>query len=193
MLNTTHRGGGIEFGNDGYLYLSTGDQAAYINAQNISDNLDGGVLRLDVDQDNSKSHAPIRRMGINAGDSDEFSGIGYGIPNDNPFNNGNGSVFEEYYSMGHRNPHRMTKDRATGVFYIGEVGENRHEEINIVSPGKNYGWPLFEGNATFNISCISSLYNNMPHQGPLVSFPRSDANSLIGGYVYRGSEIPELF
>ena len=79
MYNTTHRGGGLDFGDDGFLYLSTGDQAAYINAQRISDNLDGGVLRLDVDKDPSKSHAPIRKMPDDAGEADEFSGVEYWI------------------------------------------------------------------------------------------------------------------
>uniref|UniRef100_UPI003305A30C PQQ-dependent sugar dehydrogenase n=1 Tax=uncultured Croceitalea sp. TaxID=1798908 RepID=UPI003305A30C len=75
MYNTTHRGGGMEFGDDGFLYLSTGDQAAYVNAQDISANLDGGVLRIDVDQDPTKSHAPIRTLASpGAGESDEFSG-----------------------------------------------------------------------------------------------------------------------
>ncbi|WP_405397996.1 PQQ-dependent sugar dehydrogenase [Maribacter sp. Asnod2-G09] len=194
MYNTSHRGGGMEFGDDQFLYLSTGDQAAYINAQSISENLDGGVLRIDVDMvGGSLSHAPIRTMSSSgAGEEDEVSGKGYFIPNDNPFNNSNGSVFEEYYSLGHRNPHRLTKDRATGTFYIGEVGENTHEEINVLAAGKNYGWPLYEGKDIFLNSCISELYNNMLHQGPLTEFPRSDANSIIGGYVYRGTEIPEL-
>ncbi|WP_208295925.1 PQQ-dependent sugar dehydrogenase, partial [Maribacter caenipelagi] len=192
MFNTTHRGGGMEFGNDGYLYVSTGDQAAYINAQQISENLDGGVLRIDVDMDLSRSHIPLRKLGVEAGESDEFSGLYYTIPNDNPFVDASGSVFEEYYSIGHRNPHRLTKDFQTGIFYIGEVGEDSHEEINVLSSGKNYGWPLYEGFDGPNINCLPSLYNNMPHTRPLVSFPRTDANAIIGGYVYRGSDIPEL-
>ncbi|WP_321826982.1 PQQ-dependent sugar dehydrogenase [Maribacter dokdonensis] len=192
MYNTTHRGGGMEFGDDGYLYLSTGDQAAYKNAQDISNNLDGGVLRLDVDENIFKSHAPIRKLGIDAGENDEFSGVGYMIPNSNPFNNSDGTVFEEYFSIGHRNPHRLTKDKITGKFYIGEIGENTHDEINVLSGGGNYGWPLYEGNDSFNSNCISSLYNNMLHKRPLTEFPRHDSNSLIGGYVYRGSNMPNL-
>tara|TARA_R110000765_G_scaffold168384_3_gene273422 strand:- start:54342 stop:60860 length:6519 start_codon:yes stop_codon:yes gene_type:complete len=193
MYNTTHRGGGMEFGNDGFLYLSTGDQAAYVNAQDIAENLDGGVLRLDVDKDPTKSHAPIRTLSSpGAGEADEFSGIEYWIPNTNPFNNPSGAVFEEYYSMGHRNPHRMTKDKDTGTFYIGEIGENLREEINVLASGKNYGWPLYEGNLGPNTSCVAQLYNNMPHEEPLVDFLRTEATSIIGGYVYRGNNITEL-
>jgi glucose/arabinose dehydrogenase len=187
MYNTTHRGGGMEFGDDGFLYLATGDQAAYKNAQDISDNLDGGVLRLDVDMDPSKSHAPIRKMPTHAGEPDEFSGQGYWIPNDNPFVNPNGGNFEEYFTLGHRNPHRMTKDKNSGIFFIGEIGESKHEEINIVKKGANYGWPYYEGNALGpSPGCVSQLYNNMPHEAPLTAFDRADANALIGGYVYRG-------
>ncbi|MDP2527697.1 PQQ-dependent sugar dehydrogenase, partial [Maribacter dokdonensis] len=193
MFNTTHRGGGMQFGDDGFLYISTGDQAAYINAQQIAENLDGGVLRLDVDMDLSRSHVPLRKLGVNdVGENDEFSGFYYTIPNDNPFVDYSGSVFEEYYSIGHRNPHRLTKDSQTGVFYIGEVGEDSHEEINVLSAGKNYGWPLYEGFAGPKLSCLPQLYNDMDHTRPLVSFPRSEANAIIGGYVYRGNNMPEL-
>ena len=174
------------------MYISTGDQAAYVNAQQISENLDGGVLRLDVDMNLDTSHIPIRSLGLDAGDPDEFSGKFYTIPNDNPFVNINGSVFEEYFSIGHRNPHRLTKDKQTGVFYIGEVGEDTHEEINVLSAGKNYGWPLYEGFSGPKLNCLPTLYNNMAHTRPLVSFPRTDANAIIGGYVYRGNDIPEL-
>lgn len=191
MYGTTHRGGGLLFGDDGYLYLTTGDQTAFKKSQDIVNNLDGGVLRLDVDRNPARSHAPIRTMPQDHGFSDEITGVGYWIPNDNPFLSPNGARFEEYYSMGHRNPHRMTKDRATGDLYIGEIGGGRHEEINVVKKGKNYGWPLYEGlfRSTF---CVSGLYENMPHEEPLVAFPRSQANAVIGGFVYRGEEIPEL-
>ncbi|NKI32005.1 PKD domain-containing protein [Croceivirga thetidis] len=192
MYRTTHRGGGLEFGDDGFLYLTTGEQSVKAHAQDITDNLDGGVLRIDVDKDPTKSHAPIRTMQNSAGEADEFSGIEYWIPNDNPFQSPDGSNFEEYYTLGHRNPHRMTKDRQTGVFYIGEIGEATHEEINIVTAGSNYGWPVYEATAGPNLGCVPGLLNGMDHEEPLVEFPRTDANAIIGGYVYRGSDIPDL-
>lgn len=192
MFSSTHRGGGMSFGNDGFLYIPTGDQSAYSKPQITTTNLDGGVLRIDVDQDPSKSHSPIRKMPQGGRFTDEISGVGYGIPNDNPFLSPNGSRFEEYYTVGHRNPHRMTKDKLTGTFYIGEIGEGTHEEINIIKPGKNYGWPVFEGYNNRGTSCID-LLDGMAHEGPLVAFPRSDANALIGGYVYRGSAMPDYY
>ncbi|WP_396637175.1 Ig-like domain-containing protein [Maribacter sp. R77961] len=192
MFSSTHRGGGMSFGNDGYLYIPTGDQSAYSKSQIIDTNLDGGVLRIDVDQNPTKSHAPIRKMPEGGRFADEISGVGYWIPNDNPFPSPNGNRFEEYYSIGHRNPHRMTKDRLTGTMYIGEIGEGTHEEINVVRPGKNYGWPLWEGNMFTNRNCIEML-DNMPHERPLVSFPRAEANAIIGGYVYRGNAMPDYY
>ena len=189
MLNTTHRGGAMEFGDDGFLYIATGEQGRAVSAQNLSDNLDGGVLRIDVDMNSNKSHPPIRIMPDNAGETDEFSGRFYWIPNDNPFLSASGNNFEEYYTVGNRSPHRMSKDSQTGKLYIGEVGQSTHDEINVVSKGKNYGWPVWEGEipGPFN-QCNIQMLNNMEHEVPLTSFNRDDAKSIIGGQVYRGSE-----
>ncbi|WP_236973396.1 PQQ-dependent sugar dehydrogenase [Maribacter sp. 6B07] len=189
MLNTTHRGGAMEFGDDGFLYIATGEQGRAVNAQNIIDNLDGGVLRIDVDMNSDRSHPPNRVMPEDAGESDEFTGRLYWIPNDNPFVSTSGDNFEEYYTVGNRSPHRMSKDSQTGKLFIGEVGQSTHDEINIVAKGKNYGWPVWEGEIAgpFN-QCNIQMLNNMEHEVPLTSFSRDDAKSIIGGQVYRGSE-----
>ncbi|TDT44738.1 PKD repeat protein [Maribacter spongiicola] len=211
LYNTTHRGGGMTFGPDNYLYLTTGDQASYSPAQDIANNLDGGVLRLDVDMiGGTVSHPPKRFLqdpgvgntntgtpGFLASEGLETSGEFYFIPNDNPFNvpltDVTSPVFEEYYTIGHRSPHRLTMDTATGDLYIGEVGESTHEEINVLrnvpeTAGNNYGWPLWEGNAPHTRNCgLTQLYNNAPHEGPLTDFVRDQAGSIIGGYVYNGS------
>ncbi len=193
MYGTTHYGGGMDFGNDGFLYLTIGDQASWRRAQNITDNLSGGALRLDVDKDPTKSHAPIRKkQNPGVGFPGEISGVEYWIPNDNPFLSPTGATYEEYYSIGLRNPFRMTKDKATGDFYIGDVGLNTHEEVNILKKGSNYGWPQYEGFNSRGTNC-ASLLNNMPHEEPLTAFARADANALAGGFVYRGSAIPELY
>ncbi|MEM6806043.1 MAG: PQQ-dependent sugar dehydrogenase, partial [Bacteroidota bacterium] len=191
LYNSTHRGGGMLFGNDGMLYVIIGDQAQHETAQEMEMSFDGGTLRLDVDMDPTRSHAPTYLMPKDLPRApDETSGQGYFIPNDNPFV-GWANTFEEYYTLGHRNPHRMTIDRQTGKMYIGEVGAGTHEEINIVKKGANYGWPVWEGPARKNV-CVSALHPNTTHELPLVAFPRSVANSITGGYVYRGSAIPEL-
>ncbi|MEX0290777.1 MAG: PQQ-dependent sugar dehydrogenase [Flavobacteriaceae bacterium] len=192
MYGTSHRGGGMLFGKDGFLYLTTGDQTAFRKSQDIINNLDGGVLRIDVDKDPAKSHPPVKNMPDDHGFEDELTGNEYWIPNDNPFLSPSGENFEEYYTMGHRNPHRMTMDMNTGLMYIGEVGGVKHEEVNVVQKGRNYGWPVYEGLSKDNACGDDQLFNNMDHEEPLVAFPRRDANSLTGGYVYQGTEIPEL-
>lgn len=191
MYGTTHYGGGMDFGDDGFLYLTIGDQASWRRAQDITDNFNGGALRIDVDKDPTKSHAPIRKK-QDVGYVGESSGINYWIPNDNPFLSPDGSRYEEYYSVGLRNPFRMSKDRVTGEFYIGDVGLSSHEEVNILKKGANYGWPIYEGFGYRNTSCASML-DGMPHEEPLTEFSRNDARALAGGYVYRGTEIPDLY
>ncbi|WP_400078679.1 PQQ-dependent sugar dehydrogenase [Winogradskyella sp. R77965] len=218
LYGTTHYGGGLDFGNDGFLYLTTGDMASWRRSQDIMDNLDGGVLRLDVDKDPSKSHAPLRKKPVDTGYSDEISGNEYWIPNTNPYSdNTTGSItslygqpnlttsdpndvymagdfFEEYYSIGLRNPFRMTKDKLTGTFYIGDVGLSSQEEVDILHAGANFGWPEYEGLVT-GPGCDPSgeLFNNMAHTEPITAFDRADANSITGGFVYRGTGIPELY
>ncbi|MFC0605631.1 PQQ-dependent sugar dehydrogenase [Winogradskyella pulchriflava] len=216
LYGTTHYGGGLEFGDDGFLYLTTGEQASWQRAQDIVNNLDGGVLRIDVDKDPTKSHPPVRKKPNDAGYSNEITGVEYWIPNDNPFSdttpgsttslygqpnlttqNPNdvyapGDFFEEYYSIGLRNPFRMTKDSQTGTMYIGDVGLSTREEINILEYGSNYGWPLYEGFLE-GPGCYSDLFNDMEHVEPLVDFGHDIMNSITGGFVYRGTGIPELY
>ena len=196
QFNGTHRGGGLHFGNDGFLYLAIGDQARRTTAQNIVDNFEGGVIRIDVDRrGGSISHAPRRKMGVHEGFSDEYTGVGYYIPNSNPWQDSNNGLFEEFVSLGHRNPHRMTKDRGTGQFWIGEVGAGSREEVSVLQIGGNCGWPVYEGNRfrQFN-ACGSNTMDLGPgtYNAPVVDFLRSEANAIIGGYVYRGSKHPSL-
>ncbi|WP_299525377.1 PQQ-dependent sugar dehydrogenase [Winogradskyella sp.] len=220
LFGYTHRGGGLTFGDDGFLYLTIGDQAAWSKAQEITNGLDGGLLRLDVDmQGGSVSHPPVRKLqdnllpGINYNSNwftnntgphpsdgsggyytNVFSGVNYYIPNDNPFLSPTGDVYEEYYAIGFRSPHRLTKDKLTGDLYFGDVGLYSYDEVNLVMAGKNYGWPIYEGN--FNgggSSGCSTMYNNMPHESPLTAFSTAEVNSIIGGYVYRGNDIPEYY
>ncbi|MEM8890603.1 MAG: PQQ-dependent sugar dehydrogenase, partial [Bacteroidota bacterium] len=98
QLNGSHRGGGLLFGNDGFLYLTIGDQARFDGAQNIVDNFEGGAIRIDVDMQGGQiSHPPKRKLGEHAGSLDEISGVGYYIPNDNPWIEADSSIFEEFY------------------------------------------------------------------------------------------------
>ena len=191
---TLHRGGGLLFGNDGFLYIAMGDFGYMEQGQNIDEMLAGGIMRIDVDmQGGAVSHAPRRTLAdVGRG----LSGVGYYIPSDNPFLDENGGLFEEYYTLGSRNPHRMTIDRETGTIYIGNAGSNGEqirEEVNVLQGGGNYGWPFREG------TIDHPEYMERPDViigtlvDPLHEYPKADGDcAVIGGYIYRGSQFPDL-
>ncbi|MEM8889089.1 MAG: PQQ-dependent sugar dehydrogenase, partial [Bacteroidota bacterium] len=123
-----HNGGGMFFGLDGFLYISSGDEGGandqYNTGQKINVGLLAGALRIDVDKDPSRSHA-IRRQPLNPanppnGWPNSFS-QGYFVPNDNPWQDVNGTILEEFYAIGFRSPHRMTQDPQTGDIWMGDV------------------------------------------------------------------------
>lgn len=181
-----HNGGWIGFGPDGYLYVSVGDGgSAYDsgnghtpdsgNAQDITDNLLGKILRLDVNGDDFPAD-PQRN---------------YAIPPGNPFVGVTGD--DEIWAYGLRNPWRCSFDRATGDLYIGDVGQSTREEIDVQpsgsSGGENYGWRLREGSIeTPSVGvgglkppgAIDPVYDYSHGTGALQGF------SITGGYVYRG-------
>ncbi len=161
-----HNGGQVVFGPDGYLYIGTGDGGGagdtYGNGQR-KDTLLAKILRIDVD-----------------------SGTPYGIPSDNPFV-GDGDHMAETWSWGMRNPWRITFDRLTDEMWIGDVGQNAWEEIDIGKAGHNYGWPETEGNHCYTSGCDTSAFE------PAVwEYDRFDGISVIGGFVYRGCRMPDL-
>ncbi|MCE9544729.1 MAG: PQQ-dependent sugar dehydrogenase [Planctomycetia bacterium] len=192
-LHPAHNGGSLQFGPDGYLYLSLGDdfqRDPNPNCQTIRRNLAAGILRLDVDcRGGDISHPPPRqpRWGRTAG---------YFIPNNNPFV-GLPDVLEEYYALGLRNPWRTSFDSVTGKFYVADVGERHREEINLIEPGSNCGWGYAEGSL---LRCeIQPDAPDPPkdYMGfetwPLFEYSRDDAHRcIIGGYVYRGQVMPEF-
>ncbi len=188
LYNSSHKGGALLFDNDGFLYLSLGDEGRFTTSQAIDTLLEGGVLRLDVDKNPLKSHAPIRTLPFNV--LDEYSGIGYWIPNDNPFLDPAGGQFEEYYAVGLRQPYRMTYDAVLDHIWIGEVGESQREEVNVLAKGANYGWPFREGTLSGGSSQPASLIGTLTE--PIVDFTRNQMGCLIGGYVYRGTLNPSL-
>ena len=192
-----HNGGGMFFGADGFLYLSIGDEGGsndqFNDAQRRDLGLFSGVLRIDVDQDLSRSHA-VRRQPKNpatppAGWPNTFS-QGYTIPNDNPWLSPDGSQLEEFYAIGLRSPHRMTQDSETGRIWLGDIGQNTQEEISNVIKGGNLQWPYREGGVAGPKAKPSPLLGI--DQPPLHSYSRSVGTCVIGGYVYRGALHPEL-
>ncbi|MEM7371448.1 MAG: PQQ-dependent sugar dehydrogenase [Bacteroidota bacterium] len=182
-----HNGGGIFFGNDGYLYLSIGDEGGgnnfYGHGQDIDHRLFGGVFRIDVDRDPTTSHAILRQPQTVDGADASFT-ANYFIPNSNPFQDPSGGTLEEFFAVGFRNPHRMTYDPPTNQIWLGDVGQNKREEIDIIVSGGNYQWPYREGTVSGPKSQPSSL--NGVEQVPVLEYDHGDGISVIGGYVYRG-------
>ncbi len=189
----THLGGALVFGDDGYLYLTIGEQFRRHRSQDIVSNLGGGVLRLAVDVSKTGqtwscpagSHPAPRTLS-----GDEVSGQLYCIPDDNPWLDSAGGAFEEYFAIGLRNPHRMSKDPLTGRLWLGDVGALSREEIDVVEIGRNYGWPFREGMIAGLDSPPPTILGSLTD--PVVDFTRDEAKALIGGYVYRGTQFPEL-
>ncbi len=161
-----HNGGGIAFGNDGYLYIGFGDGGSggdpLGNGQNTNTLL-GAFLRIDVD-----GSAP------------------YTIPPDNPFAAGGGRP--EIYAYGFRNPWRWSFDRGTGDLWAGDVGQGLWEEVDRVALGGNYGWDIMEGSQCYNAASCDSA-GMLP---PIAEYSHAEGCSVTGGYVYRGADIPQL-
>ena len=181
-----HQGSGMFFNpKDGFLYLSVGDEGgglcSYDNCQRIDRDLFGGVLRLDVDQRGGDISHPIPRQ------PESGTSTGYFIPNDNPFV-GQGGL-EEFYAIGLRSPHRMTYDAEDDLAWIGDVGQNRREELDVLARGANYQWPLREGNLEREPLTGTPLG---VWTDPVLDLTRDESQAVIGGFVYRGSQFPEL-
>ena len=165
-----HHGGGIEFGPDGYLYIGMGDggpqEDPLGNAQNLH-SFSGKLLRIDVDKNTN----------------DKL----YSIPKDNPFiNHPDEKVLREIFSYGLRQPWRFSFDSKTGDLWVGDVGQNRFEEINIVRSGENHGWNVFEGYELFSTKFRKENLNLI---NPVISFRRSHGVSITGGYVIRSKGV----
>lgn len=169
--DSNHDGGCIQFGPDGYLYVSFGDgggqgdkHGKFGNGQNLNTLL-GKILRIDV---NTRS--------------------GYAIPKDNPFV-GKNEIKPEIWAYGFRNPYRFSFDKASNLLFAGDVGQDQWEEVDIVNKGANYGWRLMEGTHCYNPS------NGCDMRGitlPISEYNHKEGISVIGGYVYNGQEIPVL-
>lgn len=181
-----HNGGHIAFGWDGYLYIGMGDDGDSNASQDLS-SVKGKMLRLDVSKD------LILRNNF-----DGDSGCGYPqnylIPNDNPFIN-TLDACQSVYLSGLRNPWRWSFDSLSGHLYIGDVGGNREEEVSEVfipnDAGANLGWPCIEGGYVHRQSCVDKINNLI---NPFFTYSRisGQGQSVVGGYVYRGTQISDL-
>jgi glucose/arabinose dehydrogenase len=166
-----HAGGTITFGPDGYLYAVLGDGGAandpHDNGQNLNSLL-GKVLRIDVDH--------------------KGEGTAYAIPKDNPFANRK-DARPEIWCYGLRNPWRIAFDRKTGVCWCGDVGQNLWEEIDLLTPGGNYGWSRREGLHPFGPKGTGPRPEYIE---PIWEYHHDVGKSITGGCVYRGTRLPEL-
>ena len=187
-----HNGGSMFFHpDDGFLYLIIGDEGGaydeFNSAQKINHSLMSGILRIDVDRRGGNVSHPIRRqpqapVDPPSGWPGTFS-QGYYIPNDNPWNNPNGSVLEEFWAIGMRSPHRMWFDEPTGDIWFGDIGQGAREEVTIIRRAGNAQWPYREGFRNgFKPKPNNLIGTETP---PLLDYNRSIGSSVIGGFVYR--------
>jgi glucose/arabinose dehydrogenase len=196
---SNHNAGTVAFGpRDGFLYISLGDGGgandtapghvddwyefnAGGNGQDVTENLLGSILRIDVD-----------------------GGAPYGIPADNPFVGGAG--LDEIYAYGFRNPYRFSFDMAgANDLLVGDAGQGMWEEVSRVTRGGNYGWNVKEGTHCFDAADNRATPESCPSTDPVTGIPLTDpvieyphlrnggpGLVVVGGHVYRGAALPRL-
>jgi glucose/arabinose dehydrogenase len=170
---SNHNGGMLAFGADGYLYMGTGDGGSQDDPDGNGQNLDAllaKILRIDVD-----------------------SARPYAVPSNNPFAS-ESTAHGEIWAYGLRNPWRFSFDRQTHDLWIADVGGSRREEIDFQAAGDaggtNYGWSVIEGSLCLKPATNCDTSGKTP---PIYEYSHDDGScAVIGGYVYRGSAIPDL-
>ncbi len=167
-----HYGGGLQFGPEGYLYIGMGDtgpqEDPHGNAQNTSLLL-GKMLRIDVD------HPAAEKP--------------YSIPRDNPFV-GRAGFRPEIWAYGFREPWRFSFDLFTGDLWVGDVGQDRYEEVDIARRGENLGWNVYEGFEPFSNRYRRAGENFVP---PVFAYARKFGPSVTGGFVYRANPTSSFY
>ncbi|MDP0491881.1 MAG: LamG-like jellyroll fold domain-containing protein [Verrucomicrobiota bacterium JB023] len=196
-----HQGGAMFFGEDGFLYISTGDGGYAYSNNRLSQRLDralaGGILRIDVDKRGGEISHPIRRHPTDSGlahTGDIPSGwpasssANYYIPSDNPWvdDDPESTILEEFWAIGLRSPHAMHRDEQSGEIWIGDVGGSQ-EEIHKGEQGANFGWDFTNGGGKSRPDPLIGF-----ESPAVVTIPANEGNCIIGGFIYRGSEFPEL-
>jgi glucose/arabinose dehydrogenase/regulation of enolase protein 1 (concanavalin A-like superfamily) len=185
-----HNGGGMFFHpEDGFLYVTNGDDASTANSQVLTQNLFSCILRIDVDKRGGSISHPPRREPVNGRTRSLPGGPHYYIPNDNPFV-GVPDALEEIWALGLRSPHRMTFDPVTRRIFVGDVGETAREEITVIEPtdpfGLNLQWPYREGFLEKGARPRPLVGTEKP---PVLDYGHGgDGVAVIGGFVYRGAE-----
>jgi len=189
---SNHNAGALAFGPDGYLYVAVGDGGAGAdaglghvddwydaveggNGQDVTENLLGSLLRIEIDGERGS----------------------YSIPDDNPLTDADGLA--EQYAWGFRNPWRFSFDG--DALLVADVGQSEREEVNFVERGGNYGWNVREGSQCFRAedcptATPESVRGGEPLVDPVVEYAHGGdpvgGVAVVGGYVYRGSALPDL-
>ncbi len=180
-VQTNHKAGGLAFGPDGYLYIGFGDGGGGGDPAKAGQDLEtllAKIIRIDVDHKDGQ--------------------LNYAIPPDNPFVGTTG--LDEIWVYGIRNPWRISFDRLTGDFWIGDVGQNLWEEVDMIPAGTpggmNFGWNCQEANHPYS---PQNCAQGTDFTFPVFEYPHScnpcpvgRGASLTGGFVYRGSDFPLL-
>jgi putative heme-binding domain-containing protein len=162
-----HSGGCIGFGPDGFLYIAMGDTGPQQDPQGHGQDLTthlGKILRIDVDR--------------------AEAGLAYAIPADNPWV-GHADARPEIWACGFREPWRFSFDPVTRDLWVGDVGQDRVEEVAIIRRGENHGWNVYEGFEPFSNKYRKDGASYTP---PVFAYRRKFGNSITGGYVYRGDK-----
>ena len=175
-----HNGGGMQFGPDRYLYIGVGDGGSAGDPGNRAQRgsqLLGKMLRIDVGERDATA---------------TFTGT-YRIPTSNPFYNKKG-YRKETWARGLRNPWRFSFDSANGNLWIGDVGQDKYEEVDFQKAsskgGQNYGWHVWEGNHRYTKSPKKVAKKGFTF--PIVEYKHPGGECVTGGYVYRGTAYPAL-
>ena len=186
-----HNGGDVIFDDDGFLYTFFGDEGGSYDsfdvAQKLDDRLFSGIVRIDIENDPTRSH-PIRRQPrAISGRPDGWPAsytANYSIPDDNPWVDTSGGTLEEFWAYGLRSPHTAWLDRTNGKFWIGDVGQRAFEEVTVMGKGDNGQWPYREGLVAGAKSAPQDRLGT--ERPPSWVYGRQDGGCIIGGFLYSG-------
>ena len=186
-----HNGGSIKFAPDESLFIAMGDGGGgNDHGGSPTNNTDGHSNNTGNGQDLSVVYGKILRidpLGTNGKTGQ------YGVPTDNPFATSNAHDTKMIFASGMRNPFRASFDRVTGKYYVGDVGQGNREEVDIVESGKNYGWVYMEGTRVNRTPPVGAGPFTPPVAEYLNRGVGGDGNAVIGGFVYRGTKVPDLY
>ena len=168
-----HDGGTLAFGPDGYLYIVTGD----------------GGLANDPAHERAKPAIAVGQGAADRRRPQRLRALTYAIPKDNPFVDKPMLAAPEVWAYGLRNIWRLSFDRQTGTCWAGDVGQDTWEEIDIIRRGGNYGWNHREGQHPFGPGGFGPTKELIE---PILEYNHSLGKCIIGGFVYRGKNVPEL-